>query len=407
MDLWRSSVGWVEHLLGVEEGDESGKRPIEIGGPTNFVHGLHIEVDNSTGHLKGVPEEWTAAGFEVSNTATTTALPDVLKPRRQVVGLPTRPMSTRFDPDQVFAATMAIGRPTSFKHNFHVTVDVNSDTGFAGLPPEWVALLHSNNITLSDMRLNPSEIMNVIDFQLENKLKKPPPRTADALNALKEAAEMRRDDPSKQFKSLLKIGEGGCGAVYYAERVDDNQRVAIKVISRSAEADMTAVENEIALMKLSCSHPNVVKYMETFLTRTELWVVMEYAPGGSLTQLLMFNKLSEPQIAFICRESLRALHFLHSESRIHRDIKSDNFLLDMDGGVKLADFGFAAQLTAEGQNRKSVVGTPFWMAVSNFPISILLQISCLANVSFDEYPIIFKFMIPARGNPRLELRHRS
>ena len=85
---------------------------------------------------------------------------------------------------------------------------------------------------------------------------------------------------------------------------------------------------------------------------------MEYMPGGSLTQLLMYNKLSEPQIAYLCRETLQALAYLHSENRIHRDIKSDNFLLGMDGSVKLADFGFAAQLTAEGQNRKSVVGTP-------------------------------------------------
>ena len=67
-------------------------------------------------------------------------------------------------------------------------------------------------------------------------------------------------------------------------------------------------------------------------------------------------------IAYVCRESLMALAFLHRQHRLHRDIKSDNILVNKEGVVKIADFGFAINLTEEQNKRRSVVGTPYWMA---------------------------------------------
>jgi len=67
-------------------------------------------------------------------------------------------------------------------------------------------------------------------------------------------------------------------------------------------------------------------------------------------------------MAYICKEILIGLQHLHSEHRIHRDIKSDNILIDLAGDVKLGDFGYCAQLTADQDYRKSVVGTPSWMS---------------------------------------------
>lgn len=363
-------AGWLETLLGGIGGNKDGddadaSAPLEISGPTDFQHGVHIVVDDASGTLKGVPKEWAGKAGAQADIKDTSDLPDVLKPVREVRGLPTRPQSTRFNQKELAEATkkaMEIGMPTDFQHHHHVEVDEKSDTGFAGLPPEWAAMLKANNITATDLKNNPNDVMDVIDFQKEGKLRRAPPRTSDATKKLKEAGAMRKENPTQRFKNLLKIGEGGCGSVYYAETVKESRRVAIKVISRSANADMKAVENEIALMSLCCEHPNVVDYLETYLTSSEMWVVMEYCPGGSLTQMLMFNELKESQIAYICEMSLKALAFLHNDHRIHRDIKSDNFLLGMDGQVKLADFGFAAQLTSEANNRKSVVGTPYWMA---------------------------------------------
>jgi len=73
-------------------------------------------------------------------------------------------------------------------------------------------------------------------------------------------------------------------------------------------------------------------------------------------------RLTEAQMAYMTTEVLKALSYLHTVHRIHRDIKTDNVLLSMDGAVKLADFGFAVQLTEEQSKRKTLIGTPYWMA---------------------------------------------
>ena len=83
---------------------------------------------------------------------------------------------------------------------------------------------------------------------------------------------------------------------------------------------------------------------------------MEFMSGGKLTDLLMNTHFTEPEIAAVCKDSLEALKFLHDERKIHRDIKSDNLLLGANGDVKLADFGFCAELTGPNDRRRSVVG---------------------------------------------------
>jgi len=122
--------------------------------------------------------------------------------------------------------------------------------------------------------------------------------------------------------------------------------------------------NEVVIMR-DYHHPNIVDMYDSFLVGDELWVVMEFLEGGALTDIVVNqgnNRMDENQIATVCKACLKALSFLHSNGVIHRDIKSDSILLSQDGKVKLSDFGFCAQVTQELPKRKSLVGTPYWMA---------------------------------------------
>ena len=69
--------------------------------------------------------------------------------------------------------------------------------------------------------------------------------------------------------------------------------------------------------------------------------------------------IAEDQIAYVVRETLKGIHYLHHVGKMHRDIKGANILLTEDGDVKLADFGVSAQITATMSKRKSFIGTPY------------------------------------------------
>jgi serine/threonine protein kinase len=92
-------------------------------------------------------------------------------------------------------------------------------------------------------------------------------------------------------------------------------------------------------------------------------MVIEFMDAGSLTSLISYTtSISERVMAYIMKEILKGLVVLHNKKQIHRDLKSDNVLISENGDIKIADFGFAVQLTKEREMRNSTVGTPAWMA---------------------------------------------
>ena len=178
-----------------------------------------------------------------------------------------------------------------------------------------------------------------------------------------------KDDPQLSYSKQKKIGQGASGSVYVA-RVNENAvspvarrlyktygakaNVAIKQMDLRNQPRKELIVNEIIVMKES-SHPNIVNFLDSFLQEgnNELWVVMEFMEGGALTDVIDNNShITEAQISTICNEvyfpvflhgrrltvpkTCKGLAHLHSQNIIHRDIKSDNVLLDARGNVKIS-----------------------------------------------------------------------
>ncbi|WVZ60593.1 hypothetical protein U9M48_010592 [Paspalum notatum var. saurae] len=173
-----------------------------------------------------------------------------------------------------------------------------------------------------------------------------------------------REDPSTKYELLHELGKGSYGAVYKARDLRTQELVAVKIISLTeGEEGYEDIRGEIEMLQ-QCSHPNVVRYFGSYQGEEYLWIIMEYCGGGSVADLIGITEepLDESQIAYICREALKGLAYLHSIFKVHRDIKGGNILLTEQGEVKLGDFGVAAQLTRTMSKRNTFIGTPHWMA---------------------------------------------
>lgn len=190
-------------------------------------------------------------------------------------------------------------------------------------------------------------------------------------------------DRSTELEKLALLGEGSFGSVYRARHKVTGHIVAVKIIPNAgdekgsehdnSEADKIMSEIEILAR---CNSHFVVGYHECFIKsperrfqNPEMWIVMEFCEGGSMYDLIEAGGgmhgfvMPEDCIRAACASIVLGLEYLHGVVNIcHRDIKCGNVLLTNDGHVKLADFGVSAELNNTISRRKTVVGSPFWMA---------------------------------------------
>jgi len=359
-------------------GNRTSEQPVRgasVSKPMQVKHHIHVSFDPASGAFKGLPPEWgkhlpegvskdeakvTATDRHVAPPKPTAEVKKTLNPLRKFSwwGGSSKGSSDKNAP----LAGTVIGAPFNVQHTTHVRPDPTSSTGFSGLPPAWRAVLKVSGITKQEAVDHPQAVLAALNFHMQGPThtRGPLPTRAAVEQAMAKALRIVQDDPRQYFTDLKRLGQGASGTVYAATDRRTGERRALKIAPVSELADLT---NEIGLQSMS-DHPNIVKIYEAYVTTSEVCIVMELMMGGSLTDVLGKHVIDfkEPQIAYVAKAVLSALSYMHGSYRMHRDIKSDNVLVDKEGQVKIADFGFAIALTKETSKRHSVVGTPYWMA---------------------------------------------
>ena len=320
--------------------------------PTNFRHLKHVTYNEETKKFEGLPTEWQSV-LEHSKISeeevkkNPTLVLNVMKAYQEndpaAASLPPIPE----DKDKKDEETE--------KAEERTTVEAESPAAAPKLIVEEVEKMH---ITAQS---STSKIDDQMRKTLESKKKLLVKTTADRVAMQKLYDIASNGDPRSIFELGRKLGQGASGSVYEGIDTRTGNLVAIKQIDLKNQPRKELIVNEVLIMR-DTHHENIVNYYECYLVDKQLWLIMELMQGGTLTDIIEMYEFTEAQAAAVCRETLLALSNLHARNIIHRDIKSDNLLLTRNGHVKVTDFGFCARLTKERSQRKTMVGTPYWMA---------------------------------------------
>ncbi|KFV09845.1 Citron Rho-interacting kinase, partial [Pterocles gutturalis] len=181
-------------------------------------------------------------------------------------------------------------------------------------------------------------------------------------------AELRELQPSvKDFEVKSVVGCGHFADVKVVREKVTGDVYAMKVMSKEsllAQEHVSFFEEERSILSQSTS-PWIPQLQYAFQDKKNLYLVMEYQPGGDLLSLLnrYEDQLDESMVQFYLAELVLAIHSVHQMGYVHRDIKPENVLIDRTGHIKLVDFGSAAKMTVNRMvNAKLPVGTPDYMA---------------------------------------------
>ncbi|XP_026110555.1 serine/threonine-protein kinase PAK 3 isoform X3 [Carassius auratus] len=237
--------------------------------------------------------------------------------------------------------------------------------------------------THPDSQVQPENMSSTLYGHTDRQRKKSKMTDEEILEKLRSIVSV--GDPKKKYTRFEKIGQGASGTVYTAIDIATGQEVAIKQMNLQQQPKKELIINEILVMREN-KNPNIVNYLDSFLVGDELWVVMEYLAGGSLTDVVTETCMDEGQIAAVCRECLQALDFLHSN-----------------------------QITPEQNKRSTMVGTPYWMApevVTRKAYGPKVDIWSLGIMAIEmvegeppylnENPLRALYLIATNGTPELQ-----
>ena len=162
------------------------------------------------------------------------------------------------------------------------------------------------------------------------------------------------------------IGQGAFGKVNLGLNILTGRIVAVKSFNKSNSEltgdNMKKIKYETDLMK-KLNHPNITKILEMFEDEKYFLIIMEYINGGNLFSFVKKRrKLSEKTAKFLFRQIILGIKYIHEQNVVHRDIKLENLLIDLNNNVKICDFGIGRKVTSKNQLLFDQCGTLMYMA---------------------------------------------
>lgn len=170
----------------------------------------------------------------------------------------------------------------------------------------------------------------------------------------------------ENYEKIKSIGRGAYGTVYLCRRNSDRCHVIIKQIpvEEMSKEERVAAKNEVQVLSM-LKHPNIIAYLESFVEEKALMIVMEYAQGGTMYTFLEEREgklLDEDEIIRLFVQIVLALCHVHQQNILHRDLKTQNILLNKTRKVvKIGDFGISKILSSKSK-ANSVIGTPCYIS---------------------------------------------
>jgi polo-like kinase 1 len=170
---------------------------------------------------------------------------------------------------------------------------------------------------------------------------------------------------SKKYRRKKLLGTGGFAKCFEVEKLDDHQTYAAKVIPKKSINEKRQRYKLLLEIKLhkSLVHEGIVGFRDVFEDAENIYIILEYCPMDTLKKLVKRRKrLTEFEVKVYTLQMVRAVMFIHQHNVIHRDLKLGNILISEDMHIKICDFGLSTRIRSVGEKRKTVCGTPNYIA---------------------------------------------
>lgn len=182
-----------------------------------------------------------------------------------------------------------------------------------------------------------------------------------------ELVNVELENHEKSFQFVKTVGRGSFGVASLYKRLNDEVYVVLKQINL---VDLTKTEKEMAMNEVEVfsrlKHPNVISYHSSFVRGEILYIEMEYADEGNLAQVIneSTEHLPERYVLNVFEQMTSAISYMHSESILHRDLKTANVFLKR-GIVKIGDFGISKIMNTK-VHAQTILGTPYYFSPGKY-----------------------------------------